>query len=427
MLRRTKYLVQMIGAAGLLAAVAMPVRGAGFGIFEHGAKAMGMAGAFTAQADDGSALFHNVGGLGFFEEKEYYFGTTLIHAAESTFEGLEPYPGTAAGGEQASSIFFPAHFYYVRPIGEGLNFGFAFNSPFGLATEWREPSTWPGRYISVEAELHSFDLNPSLGWRVTDKLSLGIGAILRFSTVKLYRYVPAINPFTQGVIDAATVTLESDFDEGFGWNLGILHRPTERFSWGLSYRSEVEVDYGGDGEFTQVPTGNGALDALIAGSLPIGDKLPVETAVEFPAMASLGVAFGLTEKMLVEVDVNWTGWGTFQELEILFVENPELSSVIVENYEDCFNYRIGLRVDVGANQWRFGYVFDETPQPDGSVGPLLPDADRNGFTIGFGWRDRFDVAFMYLLFDERTTTTNYDNFFGTYDTTAWLLGATLKF
>lgn len=427
MLRRANSRTQVTGAALLLLAAAMPVRGAGFGIFEQGTKAMGLANAFTAQVDDGSTLFYNVGGLGFLEEKEVYAGTTLIYAAESTHEGLDPFPGVATSGEQEKNLFFPSHFYYIQPIGDGLNFGFGLNSPFGLTTDWKDPYEWPGRFISIKAELHTFDLNPSLGWRVSDTLSLGLGAVVRFSSVELYRHVPAVNPFTQAVIDTASVRLRSDLDAGFGWNVGILHRPGKRFSWGLSYRSEVEVDYSGDGEFTQILSGNAALDAVIAGTLPFGEKLAVETAIDFPALASLGMAFGLTEKMLVEVDVNWTSWGVFEELEILFVEHPELSSVIPENYEDCFNYRFGLRVDVGSNQWRFGYYYDETPQPEGRVGPLLPDADRQGFSVGFGWRDRLDVALMYLLFDERTTTTNYDNFFGTYNTNAWLLGATVKF
>ena len=37
----------------------------GFQINEHGAKAMGMGGAFTAQASDPSAIFFNPAGLGF--------------------------------------------------------------------------------------------------------------------------------------------------------------------------------------------------------------------------------------------------------------------------------------------------------------------------------------------------------------------------
>ena len=61
-----------------------------------------------------------------------------------------------------------------------------------------------------------------------------------------------------------------------------------------------------------------------------------------------------------------------------------------------------------------------------SVGPLLPDADRNDFTLGYG-TPRYDIALMYVDFDTRTTTTNRDNFFGTYNTDVWLLGITAKF
>jgi long-chain fatty acid transport protein len=95
------------------------------------------------------------------------------------------------------------------------------------------------------------------------------------------------------------------------------------------------------------------------------------------------------------------------------------------------NYRAGLRwMRPSGNEWRFGYVFDETPQPDEHVSPLLPDAGRNGFT--FGWGRQFavtsvDLALMYLPFDERTTRTNADNYDGTYNTTAWLFGATFGF
>jgi hypothetical protein len=34
---------------------------------------------------------------------------------------------------------------------------------------------------------------------------------------------------------------------------------------------------------------------------------------------------------------------------------------------------------------------------------------------------------MYVDFGERTTTTNRDDFFGTYKTDIWLLGLTVKF
>ena len=39
----------------------------------------------------------------------------------------------------------------------------------------------------------------------------------------------------------------------------------------------------------------------------------------------------------------------------------------------------------------------------------------------------FDAALMNLIFDKRSTSTNHDNFNGSYDTNAWLLGLTLSF
>jgi long-chain fatty acid transport protein len=113
---------------------------------------------------------------------------------------------------------------------------------------------------------------------------------------------------------------------------------------------------------------------------------------------------------------------------IVFPENPTLTTTLPENWDDVYNYRAGFRWSVSpAHQWRVGYVYDETPQPDETVSPLLPDNDRNGFTVGFGYRGAkhaFDVALMYLDFGERTTTTNVNNFNGSYETAAYLLGLT---
>lgn len=427
MCRRENRMGIVLGALALaLLGTTAPLAGAGFSIFEQGSKAMGMAGAFTAQADDASALFHNAGGLGFFTEREVYSGVTIIQIADSTFEGADPFPGSDAVGSQEENTFFPAHIYYVEPINDSWVFGFGFNSPYGLVTDWDNEDSWVGRYLNIRAEVRTFDLNPSLGWRINDDFSLGFGLVVRLSNVELVRRVPAINPFNQTVFDAASVTLNSDERQiGYGANVGLLHKVSDRIAWGFSYRSRIEVDYDGRAQFSQNVTGDGVLDAIIASMLPVEEE-PIETSIEFPDTASLGLAVSLTPSVLVEADVNWTGWSSFDEVAITFRRLPELSETIPQDYDDVFNFRLGARFDTAGGQWRCGVVYDETPQPDTSVGPLLPDADRIGLTLGYGWHDRVDLAVMYLDFDERTTTTNRDDFNGTYDTEAWLFGLTLK-
>ena len=212
---------------------------------------------------------------------------------------------------------FPPHLYYVAPINATWKWGIGVNAPFGLVTEWEDPDQFAGRFLSTRAALEAVDVNPTIGWQITPTFGLGFGAIARFSAVELERNAGAINPFTQQVADIAHVELESDMDNGFGFNLGMLHKATPAFSWGLSYRSKIEVDYGGDARLSQIFSGNPVFDTIIGGRLPFDQDLPIETSIEFPDMASLGLAYALSDRLLVEADVNWTGWSSFDEVEIL--------------------------------------------------------------------------------------------------------------
>jgi long-chain fatty acid transport protein len=424
----------VVAALGTLAA--LPLRAAGFSIFEQGSKAMGMAGAFTAQADDPSALFHNAGGIAFFDHTEFAAGATWIHSTEADFQGANPFPGTGARGEQEALSEFPPHLYWVQPINPTLAFGLGVETPFGLTTEWQNPESFAGRFISTKAALRAIDVNPTIGWR-SGNFGIGVGAIARFSDVELQRRLPQNNPFTQRIADVARVTLSSDFNEGYGWNVGILHKVNPSFSWGLSYRSKITVDYEGDARFTQILTGIPQFDLAVSRAIPFDQDVPLTTSIEFPDEASLGLAFGITPNLLVETDFNWTGWSSFDELTIDFTDRNQFDSTIPQQWEDANNYRIGLRWTVSpASQLRFGYVFDETPQPEEAVSPLLPDADRNGFTIGYGWTGglKLDLAVMYLPFEERTRERSFiingrpeNPFLGTYNTTAWLFGTTVRF
>jgi len=409
---------------------------AGFSIFEQGAKAMGMAGAFTAQADDPSLLFHNAGGLAFVTERDFSIGATYIKGLTADFEGANPFPGEGYRAEEKLLSAVPPHVYYVQPINDTWKFGFGIETPFGLTTEWKNPDQFAGRFLSTKAALQVIDLNPTIGWQVTPSFGIGIGAIARVSNVELNRNVPTINPFTQSAVDVARLKLEGDYSEGYGFNIGLLHKVGPRFSWGLSYRSPITVDYEGDARLTQVSTGNAQLDAIVASRLPFNRDLPVKTGIDFPDEASLGLAFGLTDSLLIETDFNWTGWSSFEEVAIDFTggaTNSLPDTVIPENWEDAYNYRLGLRWQASdTSQWRFGYVYDETPQPEPAISPLLPDANRNGFTIGYGhtgsWKA--DFAVMYLIFDERSRNESFPGegpFFGTYNTEALLTGVTLTF
>jgi long-chain fatty acid transport protein len=408
---------------------------AGFGIFEQGAKAMGMGGAFTAQADDPSLLFYNAGGLAFVDKTGVAAGATWIHGTKADFQGAAPFPGPGVRAEQKTLSVFPPHIYWVQPINNTWKFGLGIETPFGLTTEWKDPNKFAGRFFSTKAALRAFDVNPTLGWQITPNLGIGVGAIARFSDVELGRNVGAINPFTQLATDVGRLKLTSNFNQAYGWNVGILDKFNNSFSWGLSYRSKMTVDYDGDARLTQVLTGNPQFDAVVRAQLPFDRKLPVKTSIDFPDMASLGLAFALSQNLLLETDANWTGWSSFENVPITFTGGPGNalpSTTIREGWDDAYNYRAGLRWTLASgSQLRFGYIYDETPQPEQAVSPLLPDSNRNAISLGYGSGGSglgYDLALMYLKFDKRSRAVSFPNesdFFGSYNTEAWLFGATV--
>jgi long-chain fatty acid transport protein len=406
-----------------------PVLAAGFALFEQGARGMGFAGAFTAQASDPSAIFHNAAGIAFLKGSRIYLGGTAV-APKSTFTGADPFPGAGITEKGDAGILFPPAVYYSQPFTERLAFGVGVNVPFGLRSRWANPDTFSGRFVSQLAELKGFSLNPTVAYKLADRLAVGAGLDVRFSTVTLDRRVPLVNPFTQKVVDVATVRLDSDTATGFGFNVGILAKPSESLSIGAAYRHKVKVDYDGHALFEPVPTGNAQLDALVGIQLPQGSQT-VATSITFPALASGGVAYGFGD-WIVEADVDWYQWSTFRTLRIDFVERPDLSQVLPENYENSWQLRAGLERTIN-DRWavRGGYFFDQTPAPAASVSPLLPDASRHGISLGGSWvsgRLRLDGATWYVFSKERSTEgVNRDEFNGTYKNQALTFGLSLGY
>src|SRR5512145_1166969 len=108
---RTPLRLLLCGAAALaLGLRPLPASAAGFALFEQGAKGLGFAGAFTAQASDPSAIFHNAAGLAFLSGTQVYAGATMV-APRFEFTGAAPFPGPNVSEESKAVYAYPPSFY----------------------------------------------------------------------------------------------------------------------------------------------------------------------------------------------------------------------------------------------------------------------------------------------------------------------------
>jgi long-chain fatty acid transport protein len=285
-----------------------------------------------------------------------------------------------------------------------------------MHTEWSEPASFAARHDATMSQIEAWDFAPTLGIRLTPALGFGIGAIYRTSEISVSRRIEG--QALAGPVDVASLDMKTDTEPGFGWTAGILGKGS-RLSWGLSYRSAIRTDYVGVGRLSQVESGDPQYDELVKATLPLDQDLALSTSLEYPDQASLGVAWGLTKSLTVEADVNRTGWGSVQDLALRFPSSSFLDTRYRLDFQDAMAYRLGMsfRLPTGP-QLRAGYAFEETPQPDLSVGAFLPDSNRSTLAMGVGL-DWLDVAFSWTTYDQRIVSTSVQGLNGNYRANAW--------
>ena len=395
--------------------VSTQVFASGFQINEHGARGMAMAGAFTALALDGSALFYNPAGLSQLPGTQIMIGTTLI-SPSATFRGVTP---DIDETKVKSALFTPINFYVTHQLNNEWAFGIGVNNQYGLGTSWDK--NWIGQNLAIDTEVQTFYFTGGASYKFSDQLSLGVTASYVYGHVAILRNTP-IDPF------AGTATVDmSGNGSSFAYGIGLLYKPSDMVSIGLDFRSETTLEFSGTAESI-------APDAL-AGLLPSGD---IEAPLTVPMNATIGLALHPSSALTISADFQYVGWSSYDKLEVTFTES-DLVSTSVRDYSDSWIARLGAEYHLSDEfDLRGGLLYDSNPVKDELVEPTLPDADRWGFNIGLGYKITpniaVDLAYMFLRFTERTiekSNVDYSSgvagFNGTYNSSAHLLGLNFSY
>ena len=411
-----------------LLALSASAHASGFAIESQGARAMGFAGAYVAQAADPSAIFYNAAGIGFLKGKQFYGGGAFAGlSTDFTGSGPFPPPGTFETSDRGLRIL-PA-FYYSQQVGEKTVVGVGVSRPFGNVSRWQNPDQFTGRTICTECQISSWSINPTVAYKLADRLSVGAGLDVRLSKFELSRRLEASpNPFPEPT-DVAELTLESGTDTGVGFNLGLLASPTENLSFGLSYRHEVSIDHGAQANFVQILTGNKAVDDAVARALPASQ--PATVGFTYPGSIAAGVAFR-RGYWLVEADVQWMLWSSFDQVTITYANAPAYDTILPQEWASTWRGALGVEYLIG-DDWevRGGFGYDHSPAPTETISPFIHDADRYTFGGGGSWkyeRLRLDFNLRYVAFRSSSTLgiSRYD-YNGSYSSGGLQVGASLGY
>ncbi|CAN5275632.1 outer membrane protein transport protein [soil metagenome] len=375
--------------------------------WDQSARPVALGGAAAALAEDPSAVFYNPAGIVHLPGTHLQAGGTLA-VDEARFRA---FGGSAFARDEAP--VFDGALYATHTVAERLTGGLGINAPWGLSVEWQDPDVFVGRFRSVESRLGTVQFNPVLAYGPVGSWSAALGVDVLDATFDLARFEQ--DPALSALGGTAPIALaETVLDMGgtaFGWNTALMYRPSERFTAGAQFRSEIEIDLSGRTDFTVVAPADLRVIVLPGRETTVGALLDARyvdqvarSMLTFPALGVAGISYRPVAELLIVVDAQWVGWEAVESIALAFADTA-LAELLPLDYEDAWAVRWGAELEYRPGLFlRLGYAWQESPAPSPAVTPLLPDAGRDTYSAGFGfdWEGTaVDLAYRVSVLDDR--------------------------
>ena len=350
---------------------------AGFALNEQSIKSMGMSQAGrSATAADATTLFANPAGMTQLTGTNMSGNATFIYAPAD----IENAQGSQAGtnnGDMIPPTWVGAGFM-THQMNDQLTIGIGNYAPFGLATNYE--SSFQGRYFGDKSKVKVIAIQPTIAYKLTPELSIGMG----ISVSKL-----------EGLLSAYSIALTNPVevngdDISYGYNVGVLWQVMPQTRIGFDYRSKTDYNLKGTTELTGT-----------------GIEFPATLDISTPATFELSVSHELNPNVNIHGSVGLTQWSV---LEKLVIENGGgasgafKTSIEELDWKDSWAYSVGAdwKMD-DALTLRAGLGIDKTPVTDSHRSVRVPSEDRTVLSLGLSYdindKMSIDAAYMYLKED----------------------------
>jgi long-chain fatty acid transport protein len=406
-----KYGRSVFVSVMLVVLVAASAHAGGLWLYEEATPDMGVGGAGREAAGlDASTASGNPAAMTRLDRSQMEGGILGIYP-DSQFDVKNATFGGNDGGNAGYLSLVPT-LYYVYSVNPDLKLGVGVGSYFGLGLNYSRE--WAGKYYVQSASMTTAAINPTIGYRLAPWLSIGGGVSVVQG--KLTDRV-AVNT----LLEPGDGRLKYDAsDVGYGYNLGVLVELSPQTRVGVTYVSEVSLDFKDDMRFKN-------LDGTIIGAALNASGLldaQLKIDIKVPAQLSVGAYHALNDKLALAGTVNWQNWSEFGEPEIAVADSSTVTKSL--DYQDTYHAGLGVYYRV-ADPWLVmaGFGYDTSPTSSSKDrSPILPlgAAFRYAAGVQYDWNKDFSVGAAYTLIDAGKAKVNKEggpltgNLEGEYDT-----------
>ncbi len=380
-----KMTMKAAAAAVMAVCAASAAHAAGFMLTEQSAGALGRAYAGVGvDGTDISGVYYNPATMTLHPGTQIQAGFVAV-GLDLAYEGND---GSTENGQYNTQAI--PHGYISHQLTDNMWIGLAMTVPFGMGTEYKD--IWSQSDRGISAEVLTFDFNPNVAWKVSDKLSLGAGMSIQYAAADLKKRVQ--NPAFELAGGYANSEIDAD-SLAWGFNIGLMWSPLENLRFGLSYRSQI--NHNADGDLTIGDAGS--FDKVVVS----GDLMTLDASATLsaPAWAMATAAWDVNDLLSLYATFRWTNWSSFEELTIE-TNMAGVGDTIQNHWQDAYLFSVGADLRF-TNWWTFragiGYETSVIDNPRYRT-TIIPDADRWWFALGSSFQAtqnmQIDVSAAWL-------------------------------
>jgi len=354
MLRKTGFAVVILASS----AAVLPVQAGGLWLTEYNQPTQGRAGAGEEAGNgDASDAFLNPASMSRHEESQLMVnGGLILPIIEFDVDQGSVLNGDGDGGD-AGGLTPSASVFYSRPVNDKWSLGISGLALTGASMDYDDD--WVGRFQAQDVTLLVIGAIPAVGFKATDKLSLGFAVPVMYSDLQLDIAVPTL--ITGPDTGEGKAEIDGD-DVKVAASVSFHYQFSERTALGGRATSKFEFDYEGN------------IEARYLGEVGLNTELTMAD------IARLGLRHAFNDRWSGYATVGWDNWSQMDEV-LLSTNSGGLT--LPRKWEDTFHYALGAdyRLD---DQWtlRAGIAYDTSPVDEDDRTADMPIDEQIRYAIG---------------------------------------------
>jgi long-chain fatty acid transport protein len=399
---KTAFFLGLVGLITGLISPGNPVHAGGYFIPHQTARGVGISNALTAGVNDASAVYYNPAALSEVDGDNVLGTGTYINVINSVHNS-----GRESKNRHDDNLLASLFANYHIPDTD-FTIGLGTYSPFGLASTYDRTSFT--RFASERAELKTLFITPALSWHPSKNFSIGAGL----------SFVHASGVFSRALcldallLDTGCSTQSGPFEgrvrvtdtaNAFTYNIGMLIKPMDNIKFGLSYRGRTDIRF----DSANVKFGGAFVPNKVKASV---------RPIPLPPIVNAAVYWQISPAWGAEFVYEYTHWSEFKNFSANFsplttftvLGAPIPGFRLPQSWKDTSTLRLGGFYAVNKSwELRAGLAVEETPIPNKTLNPIIPDADKLTLNAGLGYKwDRITLDFGYqaIFYKTRKVTNN---------------------